>query len=237
MAFKDYVLDDQTTITIYKRAGSKSLRLSITSTGKIRVTIPTWAPYQAGLQFARTRLDWIQNQQKPPDLLQPGQAVGKAHHLKFVAQATSQRITTRVLAGQIVIGYPQKLSPDDTSVQNAARTACIRALRRQAEQLLPQRLQTLASQHGFAYRSVGIKQLKSRWGSCDQSQNIVLNLFLMQLPWDLIDYVLLHELVHTRVLHHGPIFWAAFEIVLPGAKNIRKNIRQYQPRLEGAAIS
>jgi predicted metal-dependent hydrolase len=234
VAFKEYALDEQTTIVVYKRAGSRSLRLSVTSTGKIRVTIPPWTPYQAGLQFAKSRLEWIRQQQKPVRALQPGQAIGKAHHLRFSPQATSQRVSSRVMAGEIIIGYPKQLASSDKAVQTVAQAASIRALRRQAEQLLPQRLQSLAATHNFTYKSVGVKQLKSRWGSCDQSQNIVLNLFLMQLPWELIDYVLLHELSHTQALHHGPKFWQVFEAVLPRAKQLRTRMRQYQPVLMAA---
>jgi hypothetical protein len=89
----------------------------------------------------------------------------------------------------------------------------------------------LAQKHGFEYSSVSVKRLKGRWGSCDQHQNIVLNLYLMQLPWELIDYVLLHELTHTRILRHGPDFWAAMQRVLPNVKAIRKEMKQHQPVL------
>lgn len=231
MAFKEFSLDDDTTITVYKRAGSRSLRLSVTSTGKIRVTIPSWSPYQAGVQFARTRLSWIRQQQQPAALLIADQRIGKAHRLKFVAQTTAKRVSSRVITGQIIIGYPAALNYSDKQVQAAAKTACLRALRREAERLLPQRLSALASTHSFSYTSVSVKQLKSRWGSCDQSANIVLNLFLMQLPWELIDYVLIHELIHTKVLHHGPEFWQAFEAVLPNAKQLRSIMREHQPVL------
>ncbi len=231
MAYKQFVIDEDVTVTVYKRAGSRSLRLSVTSTGSIRVTIPSWAAYQVGVQFAKARLEWIQNQQKPKSVLRSGQAVGKAHHLRFSPQVGSSRISSRVMAGQIIIGHPMSINSDDERVQKVARSACIRALRKQAEQLLPQRLKLLASQHDFQYHSVAVKQLKSRWGSCDQSQNIVLNLFLMQLPWEYIDYVLQHELVHTRVLHHGSDFWQTFETVLPNAKQLRKRMRTYQPVL------
>lgn len=233
MAYKQFTLDDNTEIVVYKRSGSRSLRLSVTNTGVVRVTIPPWSPYQVGLQFARSRLDWIRQHQTPVLLLQPGQAVGKAHHLRFSPQASAQRITSRVLAGEILIGYPAQLDHSDGAVQKVARTACIRGLRRQAEQLLPQRLASLAKTHDYTYSSVAIKQLKGRWGSCDQSQNIIFNLFLMQLPWECIDYVIRHELVHTRVLHHGPDFWADFEHILPDAKAIRKLMRQYQPNVYG----
>ncbi len=235
MAYKKFTLDDTTEIVVYKRTGSRSLRLSITNNGVVRVTIPTWSPYQAGVQFARSRLDWIRQHQSPLQLLQPNQAVGKAHHLKFSPQQGAQRITSRVLNGTIIIGYPAKLAHSDTAVQKIARAACIRALRRQAEQLLPQRLATLAATHQYVYKSVAVKQLKSRWGSCDQNKNIIFNLFLMQLPWECIDYVIRHELVHTRVLHHGAEFWADFEHILPNAKAIRTSMRQYQPSVYGVS--
>src|SRR5207245_10741873 len=117
--------------------------------------------------------------------------------------------------------------------QKAAKAACVRALRVQAERLLAQRLRALADLYQFEYRSASIKQLKSRWGSCDADAAIVLNLFLIQLPWHLIDYVLLHELAHTKALHHGPDFWQELERCLPHAKQLRREIKQYNPAVAG----
>ena len=53
----------------------------------------------------------------------------------------------------------------------------------------------------------------------------------MQLPWELIDYVILHELTHTVVLRHGPDFWSALARVDSKVDNHRKAIRAYQPTL------
>jgi hypothetical protein len=114
-------------------------------------------------------------------------------------------------------------------VQKAARSVSIRALRREAEELLPQRLQSLAKAHDFTYGSVAIRQLKGRWGSCSQHSDITLNLFLMQLPWELIDYVILHELTHTKVMRHGPPFWSELEKYAPNARQLRKAILTHRP--------
>lgn len=59
-------------------------------------------------------------------------------------------------------------------------------------------------------------------GKLHKSKDITLNTFLMTLPWNLIDYVLIHELVHTKVLHHGVQFWEEFDRCLPNAKQYRK---------------
>jgi predicted metal-dependent hydrolase len=133
MAFKEFSLDDTTTITVYKRAGSHSLRLSVTNAGKIRVTIPSWSPYQAGVQFARTRISWIKQQQRPASILIPNQKIGKAHHLQFVTRASGKRVSTRVISGQIIIGYPLASAYTNIQVQAAAKKAAVRALRQEAE--------------------------------------------------------------------------------------------------------
>jgi hypothetical protein len=231
MAYKEFALDERTSVTIYKRKASRSLRLTIAADGKVKVSIPTWAPYRAGLEFARSRRAWIDSQRVESSLLQTGRPVGKAHRLLFLQKSTISKPSGRITGGEIIISYPAGLSIDDENVQQMARTTAIKALRQQAERLLHQRLETLAQKHGFEYSSVSVKRLKGRWGSCDQHQNIVLNLYLMQLPWELIDYVLLHELTHTRILRHGPDFWAAMQRVLPNVKAIRKEMKQHQPVL------
>lgn len=233
MAFKQFALDDALNIKVYKRRGSRNIRLSIASTGEVRVSIPTWAPYASGLQFARSRQAWILEQRQDVAPLTDGQLVGKAHHLRFTTDSRDKKPTSRITAGEIIVRYPAELNSDDVAVQAVAQKACIRALRQQAQQLLPQRLTTLAARHGFSYNSVAIKQLKSRWGSCDTQKHIVLNLFLMQLPWECIDYVLVHELVHTKVLHHGADFWSTMEANLPNTKALRKQIKSYQPVMNG----
>ncbi|HKU18380.1 MAG TPA: SprT family zinc-dependent metalloprotease [Candidatus Saccharimonadales bacterium] len=219
-------------VTLYKRRGNRSLRLSLGSDGEVRVSLPYWVPYSAGVAFARSREAWIATHRVPaPMLLAQGQAVGKAHHLHFVPSFEATRVTTRIKASQVEVSHPRTLLPHDPAVQKAAKTAAIRALRKEAERLLPLRLRQLAERDGFSYRSVEIKLLKSRWGSCSSRQEITLNLFLMQLPWHLIDYVLLHELTHTKVMRHGPPFWQELERHIPHAKALRKEISSYHPLL------
>ncbi len=229
MPSKDFTLDGDLAVTIYKRRTSRHLRLSIAPSGHVRVSIPAWAPYRMGLDFAKTRQAWIRSQLVESVPLQPGQAVGKAHHLRFAAKPGATSVTSRVADTIIIVNYPLTASFDSPAVQKAAREAGVRALRRQAEQLLPQRLARLAEAKGFRYSDVSIKRLKSRWGSCDQHGHIVLNLFLMQLPWELIDYVLLHELTHTRILRHGPDFWRAMGEVLPATPELKRALKQHQP--------
>ena len=220
------------TVHVYKRKGARSLRISIASDGKVRVTIPSWASYEEGLRFAHQKAGWIQTNLPPQaQILQSGQHVGKAHRLVF-SVLPGDGVRTRIAGSEIRIIRPPSMVASHPDVQKAAESASIRAMRLEAQKLLPVRLRQLALAHGFTYNSVQVKQLKGRWGSCDSKKHIVLNLFLMQLPWHLIDYVLLHELVHTEQLNHGDKFWERFLECEPRAKLYRAQIRKQKPVLK-----
>jgi predicted metal-dependent hydrolase len=237
MATKTVTLPDIGDVTLYKKRGNRSLRLSIGHGGQVRVSMPTWVPYAAGEAFARSKADWITAHRPTaaPNTLRHGDAIGKAHRLYFEAGPESSRLSSRIDGTVIRICHPRSLTTDDMRVQKVAHTASLRALRKQADHLLPERLRDVATRTGHSYRSVGVKPLKSRWGSCTSQQDITLNIFLMQLPWHLIDYVIVHELAHTRVMQHGAPFWEEMERHLPNAKQLRKQMAAYQPILVSTA--
>ncbi|MCP4580543.1 MAG: M48 family metallopeptidase [candidate division Zixibacteria bacterium] len=95
----------------------------------------------------------------------------------------------------------------------------------QARRLLIRRLEELANRHGFTFNRVFIRKQKTRWGSCSAQNNINLNIKLVQLPSDLIDYVILHELVHTRVKSHQPKFWAELRKYFKNTDETRIKLR------------
>lgn len=218
-------------VQLIKHAQSRSIRMSITSGGVIKVTMPRWAPYQAGLAFVNSKKSWIQANLQPVDIIKDGTPIGKFHHLYFKPSNEVASISTRQKGSELRVTYPAAKRSTDTAVQKAATKIAVKALREQAERLLPGRLRDLATKHDFEFKSVSVRQLKARWGSCNSKQEITLNLFLMQLPWDLIDYVLLHELTHTQHLHHGADFWQRFEQALPGAKQRRKQLHAHKPQI------
>lgn len=218
-------------VAIYKRRDSRALKITIDHNNRIRVIMPSWLPYRAALEFVKSKESWIEEHRRPHTVLKPGDAVGKAHRLEFVNVFGIDSVGCR-LAGQAVrVSMPQNIGSADLEAQIAARRGVINALRKEAKALLPMRLKQLAVQYEFGYKSIHVKQLRARWGSCSQQSHITLNLFLMQLPWNLIDYVILHELTHTKHLHHGTAFWAHLESCVPSAKDLRKELRTFQPQI------
>lgn len=101
----------------------------------------------------------------------------------------------------------------------------------QAEKTLISRLRTLAAKNGFSFNKVYIRNQKTRWGSCSHNHDISLNMKAMALSPDLRDYVILHELVHTRIYNHSKKFWKELNKYVPDAKAMDARLREYDLRL------
>lgn len=91
------------------------------------------------------------------------------------------------------------------------------------------RLGELSSQHGLPYSGVSFRHQKTRWGSCNRNNRLSLNLGLALLPPELLDYVLLHELLHTRIKNHGKAFWVELVRLMPDARQKAVELRKYRP--------
>lgn len=97
----------------------------------------------------------------------------------------------------------------------------------EAKMELKDRLAELAVLYGFSYNRVFVRRQKTRWGSCSGKNNINLNLRILLLPPILQDYVLLHELVHTRIKSHCPEYWRELDRYVGDAKGLRRRLHGY----------
>jgi len=99
--------------------------------------------------------------------------------------------------------------------------------KKDAKVFLAAQLKTLANKYGFSYNRVFIRNQKTRWGSCSGHNNISLNINLVRLPQELQDYVLLHELVHTKIKNHSQKFWSELDKYVFEAKKTAKKLRNH----------
>ena len=236
MAGRIIDIPDIGSVTVTKRRGSKSIRMRISAHGDLVVSLPFFAPYATAVGFVKRQKDWvIAEKDKRGKYLSDGMKVGRVHTLHIMYDESVQNPKTYVRGNDITVKHNQ--AEEDPAVQAAARKASIRALKAQASLFLPKRLRDVAEREGYSVNNITVKQLSGKWGSCSQDHDIILNIFLMELPTELIDYVLLHELAHTRQLNHSPAFWHEFESHLPDAKILRKKMREYQPTIPARLVA
>ena len=138
--------------------------------------------------------------------------LGDPYSLKLCSAPGNGSSRVQVCGWSLQLALPAGDDCADLAWRRQAVEAFYRAL---AVEYLPARLNELAAAHGFRYARVRIKNQKTRWGSCSSKGNINLNLRLMMAPEQAIDYVIIHELCHLRVLNHSPEFWSLVERCLP----------------------
>ena len=83
-----------------------------------------------------------------------------------------------------------------------------------------------AKEHGIEFRSISICR-GSRWGSCSSKKELKFNKYICMIPIDVAEYVVAHELAHTRQLNHSRAFWDEVRSICPDYRTLRKELRSY----------
>lgn len=221
------------TVYVTKKRGQRTMRLRVDPKGAVQITLPWLVSRNMVMQFVLSKRDWIKKQQaeyvfRPYD----GMMLGKTLVLRIEENSVASR--TKLKGKTIIVPFPALYEPQNGTHVEKIKKAVMKALRNEAETVLLPRLREFAYEYGFEFHSAGIKQVTGRWGSCDSNKHISLSLYLIQLPIELIDYVLIHELAHTRHMNHSPAFWSSVESVCPDFKHSRKQIRSLRPRIYDA---
>ena len=112
------------------------------------------------------------------------------------------------------------------SAQSNATLVFERWYRAQAKQILTERVDLYAGQYGFQYKKIGITSARTRWGSCSADSALNFSWRLILTPMEAVDYVVVHELVHTVFHNHSRRFWKKVETIMPDYKERRKWLRK-----------
>ncbi len=117
----------------------------------------------------------------------------------------------------------------DTTISPEEEKLQTEQLRKAAREYLPARCRELSQRTGLRCGNVSVRASRTRWGSCSANDNISLSLFLMRLPDELIDFVILHELCHTVHKNHSSKFHALLDRMTGGhEKDLNAALRRYR---------
>lgn len=221
-------------VSIKRNAKARYVRLRMNEDGTLVVTLPRFASRRHAEELVESSREqirkWREKYVKKLSVFHDGDHIGRSHTVKFVpSKRVTSLVTTHGLT--ITVEYPETLFHTDPKVQKALKPHLHKALQKEARAYLPLQLNYLADKYGFRYGSVRFGTQKTRWGSCSPNNTISLNVGLMLLEPELIDYVLVHELCHTREKNHSPQFWTLVESCLPDYKARRKILKSQHPSL------
>lgn len=220
-------------VTLSKNQRSKRIKLSVRASQKILVSFPPYSTFSEAASFAQKHKEWINKQQhkllEKSEKSIPETPFQTRFHTVNI-QSVNDKFSVQQKKFDITIFYPQQFSRSDAEVQSFITRVMDSVYKWEARKYLPGRIAELSEQHNLAFNKLSIRNNRTNWGSCSSRNNISLNQKLMKLPDYLIDFILLHELAHTKVKNHGPGFWKLLDELSGGkAKELTKEVKNYKP--------
>lgn len=193
--------------------------LRVRPDGSVRVTVPRGGSRREAISFLRKQAAWIQRERARVRSMhvQPRWAEGTT--LLFRGQPVTIRVVgagpgRRACYGDRAVPIPEHAIDFRPHIE-----ADLRVLARQE---LGPRLDRLAASHGLTVAGLTVRDQKSRWGSCSRSGRIALNFRLVQMPPDVSDYILIHELMHLKQQNHSRGFWRLVASACPGFRDAER---------------
>jgi predicted metal-dependent hydrolase len=206
----------QVNIARHRRARRYLLRVSLD--GSLRLTVPRGASIADGLQFAAKQSEWIERERVRQRRRMAPWRDGTP--VLFRGGEVRLQVTGGVVAcgGEVI-----RLKRADADIRTAVEAHLMGIAGRE----LPARCLELAAQHDLNVARVAVRSQKSRWGSCSPRGVITLNWRLIQMPVEVLEYVLLHELMHLRQPNHSRRFWREVGRVCPTWRESERWLRKH----------
>lgn len=212
------------------RSKRKTIALIVRPDGSVIVRAPLRVSNRSILEFVEKNAEWIEKKRAQvqavvravPKQYTPGEMIeylGKAYPLEVVKD---QKPSLLLEDGRFKLAE---------SALGKAEAIFVRWYRDEARRILNERVDDYARRYGFRYQKVGITSARTRWGSCSATGALNFSWRLIMAPMEAVDYVVLHELVHTVFHDHSRQFWKRVEQSMPDYRERRKWLRRNGQRL------
>lgn len=208
----------------------KTVAIAVEADGAVVLRAPPNTPLAKLDSIVHRKARWIVERLKktsdlPPPLTErefvSGETflyLGRQYRLKVKRGSDGVRLER----GQLVAEVPH---------QHAVRDALVKWYRTRSEQRLPEMVAEWAPVVGVDVPKVLIREQKKRWGSCDEHGVLRFNWRIVQAPRRLVEYVVVHELVHLVHRQHSREYWAKLGRVMPDYEGRREELQRRGARL------
>jgi len=192
-------------------------RLLIRPFGGLEVVIPKRFPRNQVPELVAKHEAWARHQLARQSKLR--QSIQLPLHLSLAFDNSSTPVVYKGDSLQLNFDLFDELTADQIIIEATGHQARIRELRawvrHKAQLSLPPLLVQISKNTGLEFNKLSVRSQKTRWGSCSRHGNISLNDQLLFLPLKTVEYLMIHELCHTRHLDHSKAFWKLVETHCP----------------------
>ncbi len=210
------------------RKSVKNMNLRVKKDGGVYISIPYFVSYEQADRFAQKNADFIFSALEKLEKAEKKDLYTTyflGERLKIAAIPSHSKKGGKILGSSLLLYLPNDFTEENVEV----------ALRlwqsTQAERVFKDALDKAYGRFAAAglkvpYPSLTVRYMTTRWGSCTMSKRkITLNLSLIEKPFDCIEYVACHELIHFLVQNHSADFYKVMDKVMPNHLEIKKLLR------------
>lgn len=211
----------------------RTLGITVRPDKRVAVRVPLGTPVREMRAFVTQRAEWVlkvwNRLDAAPGRQLPGYGLGSVflyQGQEYCLEFETGQQRSLQLRGRFLVLTAPELPPEET-----VRGMIDKWYRRQALEIVEERsiaCHRLLQAEGIPLPQIRIRPMKTRWGSYSyRTKRINLNLNLVRAPLACLDYVIIHELCHIKVRHHGTDFWRMVARYLPDYQAARRELKQY----------
>ncbi len=220
--------------TLRRSFQAHRLRLEISLRTGLTVVVPHSYPARRLHDLLEARGHWISRQltrleqdksMPPAKQLEPGATVPYLGHDLVLAKQENLR-------GDSVSRHGDSLAVRSSLFTNdLLEPALEKWYRAEATIVITGIADRLSSRIGIGYRRIVIRGQKTRWASCSRNKNLSFNWKLIMAPEAVVEYVVIHELLHLKEMNHSEKFWELVARYCPAWKQHKKWLKQHESEL------
>ncbi len=216
--------EEELPIVIRKNARSRNMVIRYQPLQHhISLTLPRHVSIAQGLHFVEEKRGWLEGQLRgtmKPVAFAEGQAIPVLGQVYTIVHAGGRGVV-RIEDGQILVpGEREFLSRRLREWLKAQARDAIYGLAAEKSEIL-----------GKPFRKIGLRDTSSRWGSCNHKGHLSFSWRLVFAPYEVLAYVVCHEVAHLKYFDHSPAFWQTVSLLDPGQKAARQWLKTHGARL------
>lgn len=212
-------MENLLTPTSITKSNRKTLSLIINNKGELLVRAPIKCKDSDIFDFIKAKADWIiekrtstiQNLIKPIDIKTGSNItlLGKTYEIKL-----DNVKSVKMLENILIV-----------PMQNS-KNRLILFLKRTLKRIIENKIKVINETYDFKYNNISISSAKTNWGSCSGTNNLHFTYKLMLCPEQVVDYIIIHELVHTIIKNHSKTYWRNVKKIYPYYKQCEKWLKE-----------
>jgi predicted metal-dependent hydrolase len=230
---QEMLVVDDLQFAVSRSSRRKTLEIGVDRQGELTLSVPAECLQGKIERFVRERKFWVYTKlaekerlfkARPPKEFVEGEGflyLGRSYRLKL---SPEQPEDFKLLNGRL------QMRP---ALESDARHNLVGWYSERLKRVVPERLQRMQSRVGHVASGFRVQDLGYRWGSCGKNGTVYFHWKVALLPVHIIDYVIAHELVHLKILHHTPVFWKKLEHAMPDYEQRKEWLAKHGVETDG----